>query len=129
MWKPDHRLKVGLESGFMTFYRYTLVDENGNKGTVELNGVPVLLEFSVALTKRWNLFAGPGVYFLSTDLDYQGKSVSRKMTTGWMGGIAYVQPITKDLGLGAEAKWLYASETVKGSLALQAQLVWRFFRW
>ncbi|HEX8357683.1 MAG TPA: hypothetical protein VF610_09735, partial [Segetibacter sp.] len=29
MWKPDHRLKAGLETGFVTFYSYRLTDENG----------------------------------------------------------------------------------------------------
>ena len=129
MWKPDHRLKAGLETGYVTFYEYTLTDADGNKGKIALGGIPVLLEFSVALNKRFNLFAGPGVYVLDTRLDYAGKTRSQKVATGWMAALAYVQPVTKELGLGAETKWLYAAETIRGSIGLQLQLVWRFFRW
>lgn len=129
MWKPDHRVKVGFETGYMTFYKYKLTSEEGKNGTIELNAVPLLLDFSVTLTKRWNLFAGPGVYILNTHLDYEGKTVSKRVAMGWMAALAYVYPINKEVGIGAEAKWLYASESIRGSIALQAQLVWRFIKW
>lgn len=129
MWKPDHRLKAGLETGYMTFYSYKFADSDGNKGKISLNSVPLLLEFSVALTKRFNLFAGPGVYWLNTDLDYSGKTLSKKLSMGWMAAAAYVQPVSKTVGIGAEAKWLYAAETIRGSFGLQMQLVWRFLKW
>src|SRR4051794_36364609 len=45
LWKPDHRLKAGFESGFMTFYSYKLTDENGKKGQVSLDAIPLMLEF------------------------------------------------------------------------------------
>ncbi|HEX8461228.1 MAG TPA: hypothetical protein VF623_07355 [Segetibacter sp.] len=129
MWKPDYRLKAGFESGYMTFYSYKLTDSIGNKGRIALNAIPVLLEFSIAVKKHINLFAGPGVYILNTNLDYAGKATSQKITTGWMAAAAYVQPITKELGIGAEAKWLYAAETIRGSFGVQVQLVWRFLTW
>jgi len=129
MWKPEHRLKAGFESGFLTFYSYKLTDSLGNKGKVALNSIPLLLEFSIVVKKHFNLFAGPGVYILNTNLDYAGKATSKKVSMGWMAAAAYVQPLTKDLGLGAEAKWLYAAETIRGSFGAQLQLVWRFYKW
>jgi hypothetical protein len=129
MWKPEHRLKAGFESGFLAFYSYKLTDSLGNKGKVALNSIPLLLEFSIVVKKHFNLFAGPGVYILNTNLDYAGKATSKKVSMGWMAAAAYVQPLTKDLGLGAEAKWLYAAETIRGSFGAQLQLVWRFYKW
>jgi hypothetical protein len=129
MWKPDHRMKVGFESGYMTFYSYELKDSAGNKGKIALNAVPLLLEFSVVLVKRLNLFAGPGVYLLNSQVDYAGKAHSSKVTMGWMAALGYTQPLTKDVALGAEAKWLYAAETIRGSFGLQMQLMWRFVKW
>jgi len=129
MWKPDHRLKAGFESGYLTFYSYRLTDSAGNKGKVSLNAIPLLLEFSVALNKHLNLFAGPGVYLLDTKLNYQGKTSATKVTMGWMAAAAYIIPLSPDVGLGAEAKWLYAAETIRGSFGLQLQLVWRFLKW
>jgi hypothetical protein len=129
MWKPDHRLKAGFESGYLTFYSYKLTDSAGNKGKIALNAVPILLEFSVTLEKHLNLFAGPGVYILNTRLDYAGKAYSEKVTMGWMAALNYVQPLNKELAIGVEAKWLYAAETIRGSFGVQLQLVWRFLRW
>jgi hypothetical protein len=129
MWKPDHRLKAGFESGYLVFYSYKLTDSAGNRGRIALGAIPLLLEFSITVRKRLNLFAGPGIYILNTELDYKGKANSKKVSTGWMAAAAYVQPITKNLGIGAEAKWLYAAETIRGSFGGQLQLVWRFLRW
>lgn len=129
MWKPDHRLKAGFESGFMTFYSYKLTTADGTRGKISLDAIPLLLEFSVSVKKHFNLFAGPGIYILKTNLDYEGKTNSKKVSTGWMAAAAYTQPLTKEISLGAEAKWLYAAETIRGSFGVQLQASWRFLRW
>lgn len=129
MWKPDHRLKAGFESGFMTFYSYKLTGADGNKGKVSLDAIPLLIEFSVSVKKHFNLFAGPGFYILKTNLNYEGKAKSQKVSPGWMAAAAYTVPLTKEFSVGAEAKWLYAAETIRGSFGLQLQVMWRFLRW
>ena len=129
MWRPDHRLKAGFESGYMTFYSYKLKDEAGNEGEVSLNAIPILLEFSVVVKKHLNLFAGPGVYILDTKLDYAGKASSKKVSTGWMAAAAYAVPLNRDVSIATEAKWLYAAETLKGSFGLQLQVLWKFLKW
>lgn len=129
MWKPDHRLKAGFETGFMTFYSYELTDADGKPGKVSLDAIPLLLEFSISLKKHLNLFAGPGFYIVKTNLNYAGQTKASTVNPGWMAAIDFTEPITKDLSLGAEAKWLYAAETARGSFGLQLQLTYRFFRW
>lgn len=129
MWKPDHRLKAGFESGFMTFYSYRLTDGAGKKGKVALNAIPLLLEFSVSLKRHFNLFAGPGVYILQSAINFEGRTASKKVTQGWMAAAAYTAPLSKNISLGAEAKWLYGAETIKGSAGLQVQLAWKFMKW
>lgn len=129
MWHPDHLIKVGLETGFMTFVSYKLKDSIGNEGRVRLNAVPLLVEWTMAITKRFNVFAGSGVYFLNTQVDYAGKSSSSKLSIGWMAAASYIHPLGKDLGLGTEIKWLDAAESTDGSLCLQLQLVWKFLKW
>lgn len=129
MWRPDHRLKAGFESGYMTFYSYKLKDGAGNTGKIALNSVPLLLEFSVVLQKHLNLFAGPGVYILDTEVDYAGKAYSKKVSMGYMAALAYAVPLGRDVSVATEAKWLYAAETIRGSFGLQLQLLWKFVRW
>lgn len=129
LWHPDHLLKAGWETGYVRFYSYDAKDSAGRSGKVALDGVPVLLEFSMSLKNRLNLFAGSGIYFLHTRLDYDEKVKTSKLAAGWMAAASYIQPLGARTGLGAEVKWLYASETTNGAIYGQLQLVWRFLKW
>jgi hypothetical protein len=129
LWHPDHRIRVGIETGYLTFLSYTLTDSAGNKGKLRLDATPLLAEWSMALSKRFNVFAGSGIYFLTTRLDYAGKTTSDKVSLGWMAAVSYVQPVIKDLGIGLELKWLDAAETTDGSISMQLSLVWKFLKW
>lgn len=129
MWHPDHLLNVGVETGHFTFYSYRFRDTLNREGTVKLQAIPVLIEWNMAVTKRLNLFAGSGVYFLRTNLDYRGKTTSHKLSIGWMAAGSYIQPLSENIGLGTEIKWMDATETANGILSLQLQLVWKFLNW
>ena len=129
MWHPDHLLKVGLETGHMTFYSYTFKDSLGRSGKTKLYAIPVLIEWTMAVTKRLNLFAGSGVYFLRSTLDYQGRTVSPKLSIGWMAAGSYIHPLSATVGLGTEMKWMKAAETNNGIVSLQLQFVWKFLKW
>jgi hypothetical protein len=108
---------------------YSAKDSAGNVARVQTNAVPLLIEWTMALTKRFNVFAGSGVYFLTTNLDYAGKATSNKLSIGWMAAASYIHPLSKNLGLGTELKWMDAAESTDGAFCLQLQLVWKFVRW
>jgi hypothetical protein len=129
MWHPDHLLKVGIETGHLTFYTYRFRDSVNSEGVVRLTAIPLLIEWNMAVTKRLNLFAGSGVYFLNTNLDYRGKTTSKKLSIGWMAAGSYIHPLSANVGLGSELKWMTASETSNGIISLQLQLVWKFLNW
>jgi len=129
MWFPDHLLKMGLETGYVTFYSYNITDSAGGKGKVSLNAVPILLVWSMSITKNFNIFAGSGAYILNTQLDYKEKVISKKFSVGWVAAASYIYPLGKNTGLGLEGKWLYAAETSNGSLCTQLQFVWKFLKW
>lgn len=129
MWFPDHLLHVGLETGHLTFYTYSFRDSVNTEGVVKLKAIPVLIEWNMAVTKRLNLFVGSGVYFLRTNLDYRGKTTSKKLSIGWMAAGSYIVPLSANLGLGTELKWMNAAETSNGIISLQLQLVWKFLNW
>jgi hypothetical protein len=129
MWHPDHLLNVGIESGHMTFYTYRFRDSMNREGVVKLKAIPLLAVWNMAVTRRLNLFAGSGVYFLRTNLDYRGNTTSHKVSIGWMAAGSYVHPLSSNLGLGTEVKWMDATETANGILSLQIQLVWKFLNW
>ncbi len=129
MWHPDHLLNVGLETGHLTFYTYRFRDSVNREGVVRLSAIPALVVWNMAVTKRLNLFAGSGVYFLRSNLDYRGKATSDKLSIGWMAAGSYIHPLSAKVGLGTEIKWMDATETANGILSLQLQLVWKFLNW
>ncbi len=128
MWHPNHRLRVGFETGYTNFFSYAIRDGN-NIGNITLSAIPILVVWSTPILKRINLFAGFGSYYLTTHLNYQGKVNSSSFSLGSNIAINYVQPINKKLGIAAEFKWINAFQTKDNQLALQAHLVWKFLQY
>jgi hypothetical protein len=128
MFQPDHRLRVGIETGYTNFYTYTQ-KTGGTTGKVNLNGIPLLLVWSMGITPRFNVFGGIGSYLLTTNLDYGGKVKSHFVGLGVSGAVSYLQPISDRVGIAAEVKWLHATQTKDYGLSGQLQLVWKFLEW
>jgi len=126
MWHPDHLLRLGIETGWTMFYSYKL--EGSSPGSMHLSAVPLLWVMSMEVLGV-NLFVGSGYYRLNSNLQYQGTVNVQTWSLGWMAAASYVHPVSENLGVAGELKWVNASEHEEASLALQIQLVWKFFEW
>ena len=123
MWKPDFLLRVGIETGLVQFYSYT-IDDGGVKSSTSLEAVPILLTFSMPVTRNLNLYTGTGTYMMRSTLDYNDKVTTSSFSLGYMLAAAYDFPLTENLGINTEVKWLKAVPTRDGSLNLQVHLRW-----
>ncbi len=128
MWHPDHRLKFGIESGWTQFYSYD-VQGGLNVAKVNLTGVPLLLVFSMPITKHISVFAGTGGYMLTSNLEYQGTVNATTFAIGYMASAMYTVPLSQRLSLAGEFKWMNARETKDGSLSLQLLVLYKVFEW
>jgi hypothetical protein len=128
MWQPDHRLGLGIESGYVTWYSYE-VNHDTIKAKIRLTSIPVLVMWSMALTDHFKIFAGFGIYAMTTNLEYLSKMHSKTNSLGWSLAGTYRQPINKDLALSYELKWSKAHETRDDLVSLQVNLAWRFLDW
>ncbi len=128
MWYPRYRLRIGLESGFTNFYSYKVLN-GSTRGKLNLEAVPVLVVWSMQLLRRVNIYAGIGSYWLTTRLNYDGKTVSGAWVLGTNIALCYTQPLSKKIGIAAEAKWMNSFETKDAAISIQAQLVWKFLQW
>jgi hypothetical protein len=128
MWHPDHRLRLGLETGWTTMYSYTS-QIAGEDAKVYVSAFPILAVWSMPIARRFNVFAGTGAFIVNSFVDYSGKVNVDTFSLGWMVAGSYVYPISKNLGIAGEVKWLDAIETEDANLVFQIQLVWKFFRW
>ena len=125
MWQPDHRLGLGIESGYVNFYSYE-VKHDTVSAKIKLTAIPVLVMWSMALAPHFKVFAGFGFYAMTTNLDYREKVHSSTNSLGWSVAASYKQAIGKDLWLSYELKWFKAHETRDDLLSAQVNLGWRF---
>lgn len=127
MWYPRYRLRLGIESGFTNFYKYKVKDTS--EGKVRLQAIPVMVVWSMQIVPRVNVYGGLGSYFLTTKLNYKGAVNSRDWVLGSNIAVSYTQPVSKRLGIAAEAKWMNAFETKDAALSLQLYFSWKVFQW
>ncbi len=127
MWYPDHLLRVGIETGWVRFYSYTL--HGAADGNLTTSAAPLLLVFSMPVTERLNAYVGGGGYYVSSKLDFEGVVRETKFSQGYMLGASYHFPLNETLGLAAELKWYNASQFEDGTFCAQAMIVWRCLSW
>ncbi len=138
MWYPDHRLRIGLETGWTTMYSY-----RGNVSNepvhVYVSAVPVLLVFSMplawlrgtdrSLTRRLAVTAGTGYYLNYSRLDYAGTVTTTNNSLGWMAAASYTYPVGRKFRVAGELKWYDAVAVENAVFTAEIQLVWRAFSW
>ncbi len=128
MWHPDHRLRIGLETGWSTFYSYDVTAAGIPPSSLSLTSVPLLIIWEMDF-REFSAFAGTGYYRLTTNLE-SGTTVSvGTWSFGWTAGVSRLWPISDNLGLGGELKWQNATENKDGMIVLQAQLAWKALEW
>lgn len=138
MWYPDHRLRVGLETGWTTMYSYRGQVAN-DPVRVYMSAVPVLLVFSMplawlkgtdrTLTRRLAVTAGTGAYLNYTRLNYAGTVTTNTTSLGWMAAASYTYPIGRRFRVAGELKWFDAVAAENAAFTAELQLVWRAFSW
>ncbi|MBC3783774.1 hypothetical protein [Spirosoma utsteinense] len=138
MWHPDHRLRLGLETGLVPMYSYQ-GNAPASRARVRVSAIPILLVFSMplawlsgterSLARRLAVSGGTGAYLIRSHLEYAGVVNSSRPSVGWMLGGSYTQPIGRKFRVATELKWFNASATEDAAFVLQLQLVWRAFSW
>ncbi|UFH55431.1 hypothetical protein [Spirosoma sp. KNUC1025] len=138
MWFPDHRLRIGLETGWTTMYSYR-GQVAGESAHVYVSMVPILLVFSMplawlsgnerSLARRLALSVGTGAYINHSRLDYAGTVMANSNSLGWMAAGSYTYPIGRRFRVAGELKWYDAVATENSAFTAELQLVWRPFSW
>lgn len=138
MWFPDHRLRMGIETGWTTMYSYK-GHIASDPAHVYVSLTPVLLVFSMpmawlsgtdrSIARRVSATVGTGVYFNHSRLDYAGTVISNTRSLGWMAAGSYAQPIGRRFRVAGELKWYDAVAAENAAFAAEIQLIWRAFSW
>jgi hypothetical protein len=93
-----------------------------------LSGVPLIAVWSMNILKV-DLFAGAGYYYLNSNLDYHGTVSAHTWSLGWLAAASYTHPLSENLGVAGEIKWMNAVENQDVVMTIQVQLVWKLLEW
>ncbi len=134
MWKPEHLLSFGVESGFQRVYSIEVSNIPTQfgplSGTSVLNALPVLLVFSMPVIDHVEVYVGTGFSVLYSTVEFLGdKTVSNAYTPAFMAATSYLIPLSEDLRLGGEFRYIYYDRFVDQNLGFQVLLSYRLTSW
>jgi hypothetical protein len=134
MWKPEHLLRIGFETGLTQVYYVKSEDIQTNFGTTDfsssLNAVPILLVLSMPLAPKFDIYAGMGSFLLYSVTESFGSTVtSSVLSIGFSLGLSYMTPIGDDWDLGAEVKWHHFDRFSDDNIMLYVMVSYSFLEW
>ncbi len=132
MWKPEHLLSVGFESGYVPLYSLQTNDYNSVFGTTDVYlsmfAVPVFLTFGMEVIDDFIIYGGVGGASLNSTADYfDNRVVSASWTNAYELAASYSFYGTKSIELGGEFKWYNFSKVEDSALIVQITLIYNLF--
>jgi hypothetical protein len=124
MWEPEHLLSIGMESGYLQLYDFNSQRSFENDTTInvssELTAVPILFVFSMEIIENLKLSVGSGMFILTSKVDALNNPVnSDQISTGVLGAVSYLWPLSHSISLGGEVKYYLINKIEDGDINLQ----------
>ena len=122
-WEPEHRLSLGLESGFYRLYKVKSKTYTDLQGQASMSAIPLLLVVRMRIIDYFYLSAGAGLAVMFnkvTGIDNKVYSNSLSLSNYQFSG-SYLYPMTKHWQVGGEFKvlnfgmasdWMYTLQAV-----------------
>jgi hypothetical protein len=128
MWEPEHRLALGFESGYYTFYSASRITPSGSTARVSLAAVPILLTIRMRVYKNFFVSTGTGVTILTSEANVLGSLAENSQTSfaTFQATALYLKPIGKHFKIGGEFKYLNVAKTEDSVMALNALVAYQF---
>jgi hypothetical protein len=128
-WEPEHRLSMGIESGYYTIYSmdrgpYT----TGPGGSAKLTTIPLLLSFRVRVLPNLFLSGGPGMAIMYSNVTVQNSTANSSFLS--MANLhvsaMYRVKISDRFDIGGEVKFLNFGKTEDYGYSIQVVGAYRF---
>jgi hypothetical protein len=125
MWEPEHRLSVGIETGYYKLYDATLQPGNGMSS---LSIIPLMASFRMRILKELFITGATGIALLRSELNSpSGSTKSQAISYSDVQVSAlYLHSLSEQLSVGGELKFLWIDKTDDAASGLQAVVRWRF---
>lgn len=122
MWEPEHRLSIGLESGYYTIYSIDRPPSGTDPGgSAKLTSVPILLSFRMRVLPDFYVSGGPGLAIMYSNVNVLDNEASSSFLSlaNFHFSAMYRKTISDHFDLGAEAKFLNFGKTEDYGFSLQ----------
>lgn len=121
-WEPEHRLSLGLESGFYRLYKVKLKSIAEASGQATMSAIPLLLVVRMRIVDHFYLSVGGGMAMMFnkvTGIDNKVTSNILSMSNYQCSG-SYLYPLSKHWQVGGEFKVLNFGKASDWMYSLQA---------
>jgi len=134
MWKPEHLLRVGFETGITQVYyveqRNVVSPFGPTNFTARLYTVPIMLTFSMPFSGGFEGYLRSTSYILISQTESFGNSVTGVvLSIGFSAAFSYMKPIGNDWAIGGELKWYRIEKSGDDNVMLHLILSYRFLEW
>lgn len=129
MWEPEHRVSIGLESGYYTVYSLDRPASGSIPGgTAKLTTIPLLLSFRIRVLPNFYLSGGPGMAIMYSNVSVLGNTAESSFLS--MANLhvsaMYRKQISERFDLGGEVKFLNFGKTEDYGYSIQVVGAYRF---
>jgi hypothetical protein len=122
MWEPEHRLSMGLESGYYTIYSMERgPSASGPGGNAKLTAIPLLLSFRIRVLPDFYLTGGPGMAIMYSNVTVLSKTAESSFLSmaNFHASVMYRKKLSDRFDLGGEVKFLNFGKTEDYGYSIQ----------
>jgi len=127
-WEPEHRLSLGLETGFYRLYSVKGPGSDLTQGKVTMSVIPLLLTIRMRIVDYLYLSTGAGLAVMINKVSYSGSTINNNILSlsNFQASCSYIYPLTKHWNVGGELKFLSYGKTADWMYTLQAVCAVKF---
>jgi hypothetical protein len=127
-WEPEHRLSLGLESGYYRMFSISGKANDNTKVVISRMVVPMLLLVRMRIVNKFYLGAGMGLAFITNKASDGNEKIVTKVTSlsNYEASASYVYPLSRHWLVGGEFKMFNFGNLDDYMYSLQATFAVRF---
>jgi len=127
-WEPEHRLSLGLESGYYKLFRAKGQLTDNTPGQVDRSVIPLLFLIRMRIIENIHVGIGTGIALITNKIAGGGQKViteTRSLSNFELSG-AYIYQLNRHLLCGGEVKLFHFGNTEDTMYSIQATCAVRF---
>lgn len=126
-WEPEHRLSLGLESGFYRLYKVKNKTYTDMTGQASMSAIPLLLTVRMRIVDHFYLSAGAGLALMFNKVSGIGDQVNSTILSlsNYQFSASYLYPFGNHWRVGGEFKVLNFGKANDWMYSVQALCAFR----